>query len=444
MGPILIFFGVLVFCAHLFAVIFKKRKVPDVLLLMIIGVIIGPLLNLVDVSDLGKVGPVFASITLVFILFESGTDMSIRTLKESWKGVMRVTFPSFIFSVLVVGLIGWLFLDLSINAALLLGAILGGTSSAVVIPLTKQLDLQEDTKTILVIESAITDVLCIVVALAFLETFKYGSLDIFRIFGKVISSFVMATLIGIAGGMIWASLLEKVRTIQNSMFLTPAFVFIIYGISESMEFSGAISALAFGIMIANPEYFEFSFLKKINKGTTMNKLNPSERSFFSEVVFLLKTFFFVYIGISIPFDNLTALLFGTIITLALFIMRLILTRVVVSPKARTFDKVIISTMIPKGLAAAVLATIPEQEGVPGGETIKYVAYSVVFISIVFTSVLILLSDKYPTVRKVYRFFFSTKKKNDPETEKVLETCEQLEKEIKNTDYTDSNTENTDQ
>ena len=430
MGPILISIGVLVFSAHLFAVFFKKKRVPDVLLLIIIGLIIGPLLHLVDVNDLREAGAFFSSVTLVFILFEGGTDISIKTLKDSWKSLMRIMFPSFVLSVLIVGFIGWRFLDLSVNAALLLGTILGGTGSTVVIPLVRQLNIREDTKTILMLESAITVVLSIVIGLAFLETFDYGSLDVFRVIGKVVSSFVMATLIGITGGIIWSSLLEKTRTIQNSMFLTPAFVFIIYGISESMEFSGAISALAFGIAIANTEYFEFPFLKKYHKGK-MDKLNPNEKSFFSEVVFLLKTFFFVYIGISIPFDSLIALVFGVFITLALFIMRLILTRVVVPQKTKTFDKAIISTMIPKGLAAAVLATIPEQKGIPGGETIKYVVYSVVFVSIAFTSILILLSYRYPKVRRLYWFFFSSRKKDETEISTTIEPHQQEENTPKN-------------
>ena len=424
MGPILIFFGILVFSAHLFSFIFKKRKVPDVLLLMIIGLIIGPILNLVDIADMGKMGPLFASVTLMFILFESGTEMSIKTLKENWKSIAWITTLSFVLSAFVVGFIGWEFLDLSFNAALLLGTILGGTAAAVAVPLARQLDLQESTKTILILEAAINSVLCIVVSLAFIETFKYGSLDVFKVVGKVVSSFVMATAIGIAGGIVWASLLDKVRKIQNSMFLTPAFVFIIYGISESLEFSGAISALAFGIMIANPEYFEFSFLKKYQK-RGMHKLNDGEKSFFSEVVFLFKTFFFVYIGVSIPFNDITAVGFGVIITLSLFLMRSILTHIVIPKKAKAFDKFIVSTMVPKGLAAAVLATIPEQEGIPGGEVIKNIIYSVIFISIIFTSVLILLSDHFPKVRAISTFLFRAKGKTE-ETAKETDSEQQAE------------------
>ncbi len=418
MGQTFIFLGILIFTAHVFSAIFSRKKIPDVLLLMLIGIIVGPLFHWITPSDFGVVGSVFSSLTLVFILFDSGIDTSIQNLRNSWKNLLRVAIPSFFLSVIIVGIIGWLFFDLEIKASLLLGAILGGTSSAVVIPLVKQLAVSEENRTVLILESAITDVLCIVFALAFIETYKYSSVDVGGIIGKVLASFILALMIGVAGGIVWSSLLERIRKVQNSMFLTPAFVFILFGISEAMGYSGAITALAFGIVMGNTEYFEFSFLKKFQKNNMM-PLAVHEKSFFSELVFILKTFFFVYIGISIPFNDIRALLYGLLITVVLFIMRFLLTKFSVKTGATTFDKTVISMMIPKGLAAAVLATIPEQAGIPGGEAIKYITYSVVLISISFTSVLILLSDRYPIVMKFYKMFFgaSLKKGEEPVEEK---------------------------
>ena len=40
--------GTLVFAAHWFAEIFSKKRIPDVVLLMFIGIVIGPLLKIVD------------------------------------------------------------------------------------------------------------------------------------------------------------------------------------------------------------------------------------------------------------------------------------------------------------------------------------------------------------------------------------------------------------
>jgi hypothetical protein len=52
-----------------------------------------------------------------------------------------------------------------------------------------------------------------------------------------------------------------------------------------------------------------------------------------------------------------------------------------------------SVMIPKGLAAAVLASIPAQAGIIGGELIRDVTYMVILISIVATSVMIPLLER---------------------------------------------------
>ena len=107
MGQTFIFLGILIFSAHVFSAIFSRKKIPDVLLLMLIGIVIGPLFGFVSASDFGKVGSVFASLTLVFILFESGTDTSIQNLRDSWKNLVRVAIPSFFLSVGLVGILGY-------------------------------------------------------------------------------------------------------------------------------------------------------------------------------------------------------------------------------------------------------------------------------------------------------------------------------------------------
>jgi NhaP-type Na+/H+ or K+/H+ antiporter len=57
-------------------------------------------------------------------------------------------------------------------------------------------------------------------------------------------------------------------------------------------------------------------------------------------------------------------------------------------------------MVPKGLAAAVLASMPQQYGVPGGEKIQAIAYAVVLLSIALTALLI-ASRRVDFVKAVY-------------------------------------------
>ncbi|MFA6806873.1 MAG: cation:proton antiporter [Bacteroidales bacterium] len=409
MGEALIFLGILIFSAHLFSMIFSRKKIPDVLLLMIIGIIIGPLLGLISPTFMGQAGGIFTTIVLVVILFDAGTDISIIDLKNAWKPTIRLSISSVIISTILVGLIAYAIGFTLINS-LIVGIILSGTSSAVVIPLTQQLKLGKDAKTSLILESAITDIICFVLALAFLESAqKGGGVDFGSLAGGVISSFVMATIIGFISAIVWASLLHKVRTVKNSMFLTPAYVFVVFGISESLGFSGAISALAVGVTITNMDFFNFKFLEKYQKDKYL-KQTDNEKAFISEIVFILKTFFFVYIGISIPFNNIIALITGLGATLALLIMRVFIAKYYSPKSSNAYDKSIISLMIPKGLAAAVLASIPEQMGLPQGELIKSVVYATVLFSILICSIAIFIIGRYPKANVLLRIFFKTTKK----------------------------------
>ena len=399
-AQLVIFIGLLIFVSHLFAGIFEKKGIPDVLMLMIIGIIIGPVFHLVTPESFGIVTGIFTTITLVFILFQGGLDLRFETMRSALRGMTVLTCVNFAVTTFVVGMLAWLLLGLEPIPAFALGAILGGTSSAVVIPLVKQLQMRESARTILVLESAMSDVLCIVFVLALIQAYSSDGIRIGAIFGSIISSFTLAGLIGIASALLWSVLLGRIRTIKNSMFTTPAFVFVIYGIAELLGFSGAIAALTFGITLANIERFRIKAIQRIvNRG--MHTFNDTEKQFFSEIVFLLKTFFFVFIGISIQFTNGWALLFGFFITVVIYILRIPVVKFSISEDLPTIDLTIMSTMVPKGLAAAVLANLPLQAGVPGGDMIRDLVYAVILTSIVLTSLLIPVLKKVPAVSAFY-------------------------------------------
>lgn len=393
-----IFLGLLIFCAHLFNAWFSRRRIPDVLLLMVIGILVGPVSGCVTPESLSSVGPVFASLTLLFILFDSGIDMSIDMIRKYWTGVVQVTLLSFALSMLAVALAGHFLIGLELQASLMMGAMVAGTAAAIVIPVVRQMRVSVKTRVTLTLESAISGVLCIVIALAFIEGYKLGNISFGSMLGRVLASILMALMIGLVGGIVWSSLMDNVRKIQNSMFLTPAFVFVIYGIAELLGYSGAIAALSFGLVLGNPGYFEVSFLRKL-KLNKMSALEENEKSFFKEFVFILKTYFFVYIGICIPFTNGYALLYGAIIAAMLFVVRFILIAIV-GRNNEPRDRLTVSMMIPKGLVSAVLASMPEQVNIaagyiviPGATFIKYITYSVIFFSIIYCSILVLLTSR---------------------------------------------------
>ena len=420
-GLIIAFIGLLIFAAHLFTEIFSRKRIPDVLLLMIIGLILGPVFHLVKPGDLGPVASVFTTITLVIILFQSGTELNFNTLLNSIRGTARLTLINFFITTMVVALIG-LIVKVDFLTSLMLGAILGGTSSAVVIPMVSQLKISEKGGTILILESAFSDVLCIVFAWAFLQAILSGAMNVGRVIGEILSSFILATVIGMIAAVLWSYVLDRVRHVKNSILTTPAFVFIVYGFNEWLGFSGAIAALAFGIGMANIDsmYKSGIIIKKMFKDKPA-KLNDTEKQLFSEVVFLLKTFFFVYIGVSIKLDQILPILIGLGIAVVLFALRIPIVMLSVHSKKVDIpieDKLFMSGIVPKGLAAAVLATVPVQKGIAGGETIQNVVFAVILFSIIFTSILVPILENNNAFSRMYRRCFSPKK--DPSISEILD------------------------
>ena len=403
-ASIIAFVGVLVFLAHLFTGIFSRTKIPDVLFLIIIGVCVGPVLGLASPALFGAVGPVFAIITLIIILFESGLTLKLKTLRSALGGAMTLAPLTFFATMgVVAGFALWL-TDLELLPAFILGAIVGSTSEAIIIPLVRQLRVKEDTQTLLSVESSVNDVLSIVITVTLIEAYAIGKFEVASVSGDLIASFLVAIIFGVIGAFTWSILLNRIHVIKNAMFTTPAFVFILFGIVETLGFSGAIAALVFGITLGNIESINISIFKPSYAKEPVG-LTETEKVFFGEMAFLLKTFFFVYLGLSLELISEQLIIISLVLTVIAFVLRVPATRLTLRRSLPLKDMSIVAVMVPKGLAAVVLASLPLQQGVLGGELIKNLTYGVVLLSIVITSFLVMLIDK-TRLSELYGWLFS--------------------------------------
>lgn len=405
--------GGMVFAAHVFTELFSRRRVPDLLLLLIIGVLLGPIFKIVTPDAFGTTGDVFSTITLVIILFESGSELSLKIIRESFKGMISLTLISYFSIMAVLGILGHYCLGLPWMTSFFMGAVLGGAAEAIVIPLTKQLKISSNCKTTMVLETSFSTVICFIISIALLNAIQDNDFSFGKVAGNVISSFTLAGIIGFIGAVFWATALRRIRTVKNSTFTTPAFVFIIYGINSLLGFSGEIAALTFGITLANIDSIYNSMFKKIFKEKP-NTLNNNERMLFSEIAFLLRTFVFIYIGISMKISDWRSLLVGIAIVFILFILRTLSVRFSIVKKGNEYtelETMHMSCFVSKGLAAAVLATMLTMIDVPGAEMVKNIVYSVIFFSIIATCLLIPAVEKSKIAQKTLRFmlFFSPQK-----------------------------------
>ena len=400
MSITILFIGLMVFFAHFLSMQFRKTNIPDVLILMLVGILLGPVLGIVTPEDFGKAGSVIATIALVVILFESGTTLNLNVLGKSLGMTGLMAFTCFSLSAVIITLAGMYALELALLPAIMLGVILGGSTSAVVIPMVEALQLTEKPATILVLESALTDVLCIVGVFALLQIHTQGGFEAGRVAGGMLASLILAAVFGVIGGIGWLLVLGKVRDFPNTISSTLAYVFIIYGLTETLGYSGAIAALALGVTMVNYRKFRINRIRSLSD-KDIEPLSKMDYMFYRESVFLLKTYFFIYLGISIHFSATFLMLVAIAMTALVFIMRIALIRFIYLDGTYTLrDSAITSMMVPKGLAAAVLAGMPLQFGVAGGDIIRDTTYMVVLASITLCTLLVALYP-LPIIQKFY-------------------------------------------
>ena len=406
MGETILGIGLILFLSFFFAALFERTRIPDVLLLTLVGMVLGPLTHWVQPQDWGKVGGVLGTFTLVVILGESGTALRLSVILKYIKPTLGLTLATFVVTVGVVFLVTLFGLGLSVLLALAVGMALGGTSSAVVIPMVRSLKVREPAATILVIESALTDVLCIVLAFGFMEAASRGSFRPERLAGSIVAALLGTGLVSFVGGVGWMRMVSAVRQFPNTAFATSAWVCILYGISEVIGVSGAIAALVFGITLANYRGMVVTRNLIFREGG-LGALAESDRSFYQEIIFFLKTFFFVYLGLSVRFSNRREILLAILAIVIIYLARPFLVRTMMRVGSPGWeDSSLASVMVPKGLAAAVLASVPLRMGLPGGETVQSFAYMVVLFSILTTALLVPVLRR-PAVASLCRSFFKS-------------------------------------
>jgi potassium/hydrogen antiporter len=384
--------GAIIFLSHLFSQIFEKFNIPDVLFLVVIGFILGPVLGFVNVANLGVIGEVFVLLTLLIILFESGIDIKLKGIFSSAPRALVFMLATLISTIGIVTFFGHFVFAFTFIESLLVGTLLGGVSAGISLPLLKKLPVSEETKSLITFESNINDVFTIAIVFAIIDFSNNGFIDVKSFSVDLGLDILIAFLVGTIAALLWSQLISRVRNIQNNIFMTPALVMIVFSVTEVLGASGIFAALAFGITLGNLQYVSKRFPQL--PGFQEFFLTKWEKRTFEGIVFLLKTYFFVFIGLSIGIGDITILLWALGATLILFVARMLIVRLFVSRDTLMFDVQVLQRLLPKGLVGAALITLVDNS------VAQDFTFGVILWSIVFTSILIFITSKRSAVTDI--------------------------------------------
>jgi potassium/hydrogen antiporter len=344
--------------------LFRKYGAPDILVLILLGFLIGPGgLGIIDTGLTTKIDvitPYVAAIALSIIMFEAGMDLKIKQVLGSFGPAMLHTILAFIMSTVAVAILASVFLGWHVSVALVLGATLGGTSGAIVIPLVKKLNLSEKTITILTLESALTDVLVIVIATSMLVLVMDTSTGLDSAVMSLLIDFTVSLIVGLVTGIIWLFVLNKLIDQPFSYIATIGALVTVYAMTDiiaGQTGAGAVAALVFGMVLGNKN----SISRLLFRQNEKLRMDDRIKDFNSEISFFVRSFFFVFLGIVASTISYTysILLFAGLVFLILVIVRSIVSWLdKMSMQLGKTDTLAYNLIMPRGLSAAVVASIP--------------------------------------------------------------------------------------
>jgi cell volume regulation protein A len=323
-----------------------------------------------------SITPYFASLALVIILFDAGLNMNVQEAIKSSPRAIVLAASGWVLNVLSTAalcriLLGWRLLN-----GLLLGSMVGGSSSIIVVALARKIKVTREVETILSLESILTDVLCTVGAFAIIDIILSGEASLQSALSSVAVAFGVGIFLGSLAGIVWLLVLERIKGKSNAYMLTLAMLFLTFVIARNLGGTGALSALFFGLMIGNG-----SSIAKVLKFETTVSINESVRAFHGQISFLIRSFFFVFTGLLFSFTSISFALLGVFLSFLFLGLRAIAVRVSTLKSHTKAERTLMTVMLPRGLAAAVLASIPLTVGIPNSQAFSEVVFIVILTTI---------------------------------------------------------------
>ncbi len=368
--------------------IFTRSGIPDMVWLVFAGIIAGPVLGVISKDMLVPAMPFFGAIALVVILAGGGLKLRISEVTEAAPRAITLGLVGFLFVILGSCLFFLVTLKMGLTRStdvmnwIMVGAIMGGTSSLVVIPAMSNRSVDPRIARLLELESCVTDAVCMVMALSVVDLIVMGTFRLDAPLYTIGQAVLVALVFGVIGAISLAPLLAILRGSDHAYTVFIAGFLIIYGCVNLAGGNGALGVLISALLIGNStEILKILHIRRFKRRSY--EYRPSDLIVHEHISFFIKSFFFFMIGLMFP-TELRLILLGAAFAVMLLLFRWPAVKLSLwgSGMSRSQQSLAV-VAIPRGMAAGVLSMVPFQRGVPYTENLV----SGVFAGIVFSILL---------------------------------------------------------
>jgi cell volume regulation protein A len=360
---LIILISLTILISYISSLVYSLTKIPDVIILMGFGILMGPVLGYADKVMFDDIAPLMSIIALSIILFEAGINVDITMLLGSMGKALVLSTASIMGSILLIGFVTSYVLvpGLPFLQGMLLGAMVGGTSTVAVFGILSGIgDLISNltsTRVLLTMESILSDPICIISSITIIKLILQPTFTLRDTVKEITTVFLLSSALGLGVGVVWARVLDRLRTRHYTYMITLAVLLPIYIISEHYigEGGGAMTALIFGLAITNFRYI----MEKSGRDEKVLIDKKRLREFHEEITFFVKSFFFVYIGIVVSLSWRYAF-FGLVLVLLQMGLRYWIVDVLSGQFGFTREEKALSQGVyASGLPAFVMSQLPQ-------------------------------------------------------------------------------------
>jgi len=306
-GSILIVLPLLIIFSYLFDIFARRTKFPSVILLVLTGIILrffSSYSGYTNFEFLDSLVPVLGTIGLILIVLEAALELEIK--KEKAQIIVKGFLAALVILVINIVLVSIFFnqvIGLEYSTSVIYAIPLSIISSAVAIP--SATGLITNNKEFVVYESTFSDILGIMIFYYCIRQAEKGEAfiglePIFTLIGQIF------LIIGISI-VITYLLFQLIQRIEHHVkfFLILALLILAYEVGKDfLKLPSLVLIFIFGIFLSNFTNLIPKSLKKYIKTDDIKKSDLHEFHLLTaESTFLVRTFFFLFFGFSIPLES---------------------------------------------------------------------------------------------------------------------------------------------
>lgn len=357
----------------------RHLEVPGIVLLLLVGVLLGPeVAGVLRPETLGSALEVLVGMSVAVILFEGGLSLSVDRLRREAATIRRLITVGALLTAVGGALAARLLMGWSWKLAVPFGTLVVVTGPTVINPLLRRVPVRRNVGTILEGEGVLLDALGAVVAVVALEVVLAATAAeaATGLLAGLPGRLLVGAGLGVSGGFVLGLLLKYERIVPEGLenIFTLSLVLALFEVSEAiLPETGVMTAAVAGLVVGNMDTGVHDELKEFKEQLTV----------------LLIGLLFVLLAATVELRDVVGLGWPGVATVAVLALVIRPLNVLVSTAGSDLtgrERAFLAWLAPRGIVAAAVASLfarwLAEEGVPGGAELQALVFLVIAVTVV--------------------------------------------------------------